>query len=271
MKQHVTRKAILIGCPGSKTILKGVSKDLVHMGRFLQSAVGGGWRKDEIQTLNNPTCNNVRMALRLAKVDYLMVYFSGHGFTDQFSNRMITLKDGKLCDLDLLNASARQLVIIDACRNYSETGLSGIPDLMITTNHYEGVSPHEMFDDYIRQSPYGKLIVHATQPGFFSYDDANYGGHFTNSLLKCSLNSKGSQFAAYTIEAVLPEVVGALAGKQIPSIALHQGNLMVPFVMNFPGAKLITKKEYDTIELPQLVTGLLIGAIVVGGIIALSE
>ena len=59
MSYSITRKAILIGCPGSgNNFLRGVAEDLTNMKDFLESDKGGRWFTNEIVTLSNPTFAN---------------------------------------------------------------------------------------------------------------------------------------------------------------------------------------------------------------------
>jgi hypothetical protein len=79
----VTRRAVLIGCPGEgQNFLKGVQQDLYDMKEFLSSERGGKFYPDEIVSLFNPTLDEVTAAIHSTAADYMYVYFSGHGYTD---------------------------------------------------------------------------------------------------------------------------------------------------------------------------------------------
>lgn len=238
MSYRVTRKAILIGCPGSgNSYLHGVAEDLINMKNFLQSDKGGRWYSDEIITLNNPSFERLFQVVHSTNTDYNFIYFSGHGFTSQNWKRMLALRDNNIEDLFLINDSPRQLIVIDACRNYVAPGISGIPDLGEQWEHFDG--PYEariMFDRYISNSPYGKTIVHATQTGHYSYDSST-GGYFTKALLNLTTRVKSESYKPIFINKVvnvLPQVLQRQGNNQVPEIAYTEGQLIVPFAIAVP-------------------------------------
>lgn len=230
----ITRRAILIGCPGPVgNFLHGVKKDVENMRRFLQSNKGGAWEKDEILTLQNPSHHEVTAFIRDTINDYTLVYFSGHGFTGLNDSRMISLRDCAIPDFLLLNDSPRQLVIVDACRNYTAPGLSGLPDFEEHVDHFES-GAYELFNEYIACSPKGKLIVHATQRGQYSYDSPS-GGYFTQALLQVATRMKTDQeYAACSVNSVLyhvPTVLRKNKNNQTPDVTYKSGDLSVPFAL----------------------------------------
>jgi len=237
--QYPTRKAILIGCPGSGSkFLIGVKQDLENVTQYLQSEKGGVWYKNEIEPLFNPTYSQVELSIKNAIADYVIVYFSGHGYTDTDNNsRMICLKDYNISDKHLLNNSHRQLVLIDACRNEIGSGLSGVPDFEMLQEYLEGTPARELFDNYIKNSPAGKLIVHGTQRGEYSYDSKS-GGMFTNALLyigtRIKADQKYTQAQISTVLNYIPSVLQQEGNYQIPSIAYKSGYLTIPFAIGVP-------------------------------------
>jgi hypothetical protein len=238
MSNNVTRKAILIGCPGSEnSYLHGVAEDLVNMKNFLQSDKGGRWFSNEVITLNNPTFERLFQIVHSTNTDYNFIYFSGHGFTSQKWKRMLALRDNNIEDLFFINDSPRQLIVIDACRNYVASGISGIPDLGEQWEHFDGVyEARTMFDRYIANSPYGKTIVHATQIGHFSYDSST-GGYFTKALLNITTRVKSETYKPIFINKVvayLPQFLQRQNNPQIPEIAYTEGQLKVPFAIAVP-------------------------------------
>jgi len=255
--QYPTRKAILIGCPGSgENFLNGVKQDLKNVSKYLQSEKGGVWFENEIKPIYNPTYSQVEHVIKNAIADYVVVYFSGHGYTDTNTNaRMICLKDYNISDKHLLNNSHRQLVLIDACRNEVGQGLSGVPDFEPQWEYFTGSPVRELFDDYIKNSPAGKLIVHGTQRGEYSYDSST-GGMFTNALLNIGKRIKGDQnYTQAPISTVLnyvPKVLQPQRNYQIPSIAYRTGNLTVPFAIGVPKYNL--PKASRTVPQRQLAT-----------------
>lgn len=238
MKTNITRKAILIGCPGNRNnFLHGVSEDLENMKNFLLSDKGGRWFPDEVVTLNNPSFEKLFSVVHSTNVSYNFIYFSGHGFTSHDNKRMLALRDNNIEDLFFINDSPRQLITSDACRNYVAPGISGIPDLGEQWFHFDGVyEAREMFDRFISNSPHGKTIIHATQIGEYSYDSPS-GGYFTKALLNISTRVKTETYKPIFITRVLdfvPQVLQRQNNFQIPCITYTEGNLRVPFAIAVP-------------------------------------
>lgn len=238
MNRAVTRKAILIGSPGKgNNYLYGVEQDLTNVKNFLLSDKGGRWFSDEIITLSNASFNQVFSKVHSVNSDYLFIYFSGHGWTSQKNERMLSLRDVSISDLFLLNSSPRQLILIDACRNYVAPGIYGIPDLGERYSHYDGYyESRELFNRFIAASPFGKTIIHATQVGESSYDSPS-GGYFTQALLNLSAGIKTDSHKAFGITKILEYVPAVLQRKnnfQIPSVTFKTGDLRVPFAIGVP-------------------------------------
>jgi hypothetical protein len=244
MNLSVTRKAILIGCPGTRSnYLHGVEKDLLSVKSFLTSDKGGRWFDNEIITLKNPTFSQVKSLVRSAIADYVFIYFSGHGWTSNQNKRMVSFRDKCESDLSLLNESPRQLIIIDACRNYVAPGIHGIPDFGEQWDSFDGYyESREIFDKHILSSPPGRIIIHATQIGEYSYDNPRTGGYFTQALLKSA--TKTTSVRTYSIVSInetleaVPDILKQQNNNQIPSI-LKSGNLTVPFAIRVPNENLV--------------------------------
>lgn len=237
-KQYPKRKAILIGCPGSgEGFLNGVQRDLKNVSKYLQSEKGGVWYQNEIKILSNHSYIQVRRELEKSVADYTFVYFSGHGYTASSNERMICLKDYEISDNLLLNNSPRQLVLIDACRNEVSHGLSEEPDFEPQWEHFTGSPVRELFDSYILNSPIGKIIVHGTQRGQYSYDSPS-GGMFTNALLNISTRIQTEQnYLQVSIGELInqvPLVLLPMGNNQRPSIVHKTGFLTVPFAVGVP-------------------------------------
>jgi Caspase domain len=263
----ITRKAVLIGSPGNPgSFLKGVRHDIKNMRRFLQSTKGGQWKSNEIVELYNPSLNDVAAILVGINQDYSLIYFSGHGYTELATrNRMVKLRDYSIQDTSLLCRSPKQLVIVDACRSFSAPGLSGIPQFEDDVDHFEGISTYELFSEYIAYSPQGKLIVHATQPGRFSYDSPS-GGYFTQALLQVSTRMRADvEYAPCAISSVLhhvPKLLHRNNNPQVPTIAYSEGMLTVPFALaTIKSGSSLMGKDTGSKEL--------VGALVVLGLVGL--
>jgi hypothetical protein len=270
---NITRKAILIGCPGPSTnLLRGVKKDITNMSRFLRSDKGGAWRENEIITLANPKAADALSIVESAFADYVLVYFSGHGFTDRRNNsRMLALRDSNIPDWFLLNTSRRQLVIVDACRNFQAPGLAGTPEFDDQVDHFEGVSTYELFSECISHSQTGKLIIHATQPGKYSYDSSS-GGLFTQALLHISTRMKANaEYSPCSISSILrhvPRLLQKNKNYQVPSITYSEGILSVPFALSTAGdVRSLSQKDSSG----ELIGAMLLTCVLVGVVVAVSN
>jgi hypothetical protein len=280
--KNITRKAILIGCPGdgiTSRYLGGVEKDLRNMKKFVMSTKGGSFDEDEVVTLLNPTVNLVLTKIQALRADYVLVYFSGHGFTRLDKRRMIALRDGNITDLELLNSSPRQLVLVDACRTQQQiSGLSGIPiDNESAIDHFDEASTHDYFSELIALSSVGKLIVHATQHGKASIDNSARGGLFTQALLHVSNRMNADQaHAPCTVQQILthvPAVIKRNGGTQVPAIVYSTGQLTVPFALSMTEIeKGSVKRSVDAFKLSdEAIVVTLLALVVVCVVVASSN
>lgn len=230
----VSRKAVLIGCHGKdKVPLHGIEIDLVNMRKFLRSDFGGAWFNDEITTLYEATADNVTEALKNCAVDYLLVYYTGHGHTDASNNRMLSLEDKDVMDNFMLARCPRQMLILDSCRYHTGetvTGFQCSPGLLETNTNYNA---RYLFDELIRYSPWGKTIIYGAEDGELAYDNRQ-GGFFTQALLHAAIHHIGDD-SIHSLDYLLGEVELSLrinGINQAPSIVYKRGNLKVPFALN---------------------------------------
>jgi len=239
----VSRCAVLIGAPGEgQNYLRGVSADLHNIKNYLLSPNGGRFFPNEIISLSRAELSDVASVIQGVHVDYLFVYFSGHGYTEKLSNRrMLCLQDAYVEDLFLLDRSPRQLVIVDACRNYAGAGISGIPQFGEEPDHFDGESEvRNLFDQLILHSSPGRMIIHGTQQGQYSSDSSS-GGYFTRALLEVgtNINAEGN-YTWSSVENILhyvPSVLERNKNFQVPEITYETGNLRVPFAIGVPKPK----------------------------------
>lgn len=236
MKFRVARKAILLGCPGTgKNFLSAVTYDLANVKNFLLSNRGGRWFENEIITLYNPTITTALNIIQAAIADYVIVYFSGHGWANNNNEKFLRLKDGDIEDLLLLSQSPRQRVFIDACRKIPLHVISGLPEEERYL-HADGYYPaRELFDKYIISSPVGQTIIHATAHDTKAYANQT-GSHFTEALLNACYSVRAENNSPLNITDVLNRASIDLAKKgssQIPAITYNTGNLQIPFGFGF--------------------------------------
>lgn len=148
---------------------------------------------------------------------------------------MLALRDGSIADIEILNASPRQLINVDACRTYVSGGLAGSPTDKDDVDHFEKVSTYALFSEQIALSPAGKMIVHATQAGLPSLD-SSMGGLFTRALLHVSGRTHTNKdYESCSISSILhhiPTVLQQQNISQIPCVTFNQGHLSVPFALS---------------------------------------
>ena len=235
------RKALLIGpqCPRAD-FLEGVQSDLVNMKKFLHSPNGGLWMESEIVILYDLSLKAIREAIRQAVAEYTLVYLSGHGIIRKQKWDMLAVKDGELMVMECLNGSPKQLIIIDACRNFEKEGtaMGSIRWKVEPYSNFTGSQIRYWFDQAIRNSEPGQLIIHATQPNTSAYEDSyRLGGAFSIALLDSIMVFQNSgQEGFISIGDVIDNTRRILAdrgSKQIPQM-YTKGNFSIPFAYASP-------------------------------------
>ena len=131
------KKALLIGVStykfGGFNALPAASRDVQAIQRVLQHPQLGGFTPSDITTLVNPDCQDMRVAINelfadRSKEDLLVLYFSGHGKTDDTGLlhligadanpallKATTVKSNFVHDLMESCRSKQQVVILDCC------------------------------------------------------------------------------------------------------------------------------------------------------------
>jgi hypothetical protein len=190
----VTRRALLIGNSGGYRnlhLLNGVKIDLDNYRNFLTSKAGGQWYNHEITTLVDPDENTVLKAVQQSNADYSFIAFSGHGFINSYTaSDYVCLKDKDLSTGKLVSPSAKQTIVIDACREI----ITEVPEDLTKvfslneSRQFEGINTRELFDEAIQSMPSGVLVVYSTQPNESAGDDDYKGGHFTYSFIQAGRN-----------------------------------------------------------------------------------
>lgn len=248
-----SRKALVIGSPGieGEGYLYSASTDVTNMKNYLLSSRGGKWKESEVNVLWNPEVVELAATIANTIADYVFIYFAGHGYETANGERRLCFNDADVSDFFLLNNSPRQLVVIDACREKEYPAISGIPE-EDEWLHFDGYYPErEAFDNFILQSPVGKIIVHATKSGFASWEDSKgRGGVFTTSLLLGSRTfNYGTPYSPIRIEQLVrkaKKIIKQSGDKQEPEIVYSTGNLQVPFALSIKEeAKTIYKQPFN--------------------------
>lgn len=194
-----TRKAIIITSPGSSPnhpkYLAGALLDARHIIAYLRSAVGGTWVNDEMSVLQNPTAEVVVCEFGCTNVDYLLVYFAGHGFHDGIQTMLKINEHEVLGEKALSGCAKRQLTIIDACREQVKIG--GLSDPIAESKKHPIMIDEDeartWFDRAITHAPEEYHTLYACKIGQTSKESTTEGGHFTTALLQSAWNWASKQ------------------------------------------------------------------------------
>lgn len=194
-----TRKAIIITSPGTSPshpkYLAGALLDARHIVAYLRSAVGGAWVDNEIRVLQNPNIEVVVSEFGCTNVDYLLVYFAGHGSHNGNQTILHLNESAALGEKALSGCAKRQLTIIDACRVQVRTGGLGDP-ITESKKHPILIDENEAracFDRAINHAPEEYHTLYACNVGQTSKESAVEGGHFTSALLQSAWNWASQQ------------------------------------------------------------------------------
>ncbi|MCU0426690.1 MAG: caspase family protein [Candidatus Kapabacteria bacterium] len=193
------RKAIIITSPGSSPnhpkYLAGALKDAHHVLAYLLSPVGGTWFREEIRVLQNPNAQAVQQEFDCTNVDFLLVYFAGHGFHDGTQTMLQMNEHEALGERTLSGCAKRQLTIIDACRTQVRVG--GLSDpITESQKHPISIDANEArawFDRAINNTPNEYHTLYACSVGQTAKESVMEGGYFTNALLQSAWNWASNQ------------------------------------------------------------------------------
>lgn len=221
----MTRKALLIGCPGTKGqpgYLDGVIADLATYKEFLASAFGGAWDTREITTLHDPDAMTIRAELAaLDTVHYSFVLFGGHGGIDSRTGRTrVVVRNGSEMDADELRVgAARHTVVIDTCRKF-ETGhlVEALAKAASELAQIDRVRCRRIFDEQVESSSPGLAVLWACSEGEGAGDEAD-GGYYSHALVNEAKRWAAQRARAYPIE---PSVLTIDAAHDAATPVVHR-------------------------------------------------
>lgn len=199
-----SRKAILIGAgyPDWPTgELPGTFEDIKNLKGFLHTY--GGFQEDtEIVLLNNyPQRNDVLYQLNsTGDIDYLLVYFSGHGFLDGDGETWLQLADGPLAIHDVKRHATRQLNIFDCCRTASTTfdpnsTQQDGPVWNVPPPTADIDSNRNLFNELLASSGHGEITLFSCSPWEYAFSGPELGSRFTYGLTKTALAALANGYA----------------------------------------------------------------------------
>jgi len=245
-KQELTRKALLICCPGIRgnNYIAGIEKDITDFDRFLRSPQGGLWNKDEIIPLSDPNEKELLPQIEtLAGYDYSLVVFSGHGESVK-GTTMLALRGNDAVDaIKLRRGSNRQTVIIDCCRVIQDRILLEETQKTAVAKTLRVLDPERcrsFYDKWIMACGEKALVVtNACRNGEEAQAHPTQGSYYIQALINESnawvrnwqINEQGnglSIVAAHDRAAAIVEK--EIGGRQHPEIlVVPKGKYAFPF------------------------------------------
>jgi len=188
----MNRKALIIYMTDSPSgTLVGPASDNANFHRFLTSRLGGDWYDNEIISLNNPSCQNVKNVIAtFADTDYSFIVFSGHGeFEEEEHLQYIELKDTEMSIMSLITDAPRQTIIIDACRGYFSKAQRLLEKSMRNFSSTESFAPNistrKLFENYIDKAEKGVTVMYATNENQSALD-TDKGAAYITSLINAA-------------------------------------------------------------------------------------
>lgn len=254
---------LIISDGGGNTPLRGVHIDKDNFLNFFKSPEGGAWKDDEILffenndfDLNILRINDLNARVDEKPIDFYLIVYCGHGFTDQHKQIHFEVRPENYLNLnDLLGAVAqsRCLVIADSCRAIYHLQEGGrIADLrMFSTSEVARNSVYadlcrETYNNLIEATPTTmQLVYFSNSYGETADENSRDGGVYSHELLAAAKRKKeefetlqhtnnNSNYA--TIDEIHVEAAGVVVNKthnrQHPEIYLNSRSLArFPFVV----------------------------------------
>jgi caspase domain-containing protein len=189
----MTRKALLIACPGNqgeRDYLPGTLVDTENYHDFLYSYHGGDWYGSEINKLVNPSSQLVTQSIQSISSDYSLVVFSGHGGVGKSDNRMYAeLKNGGFDVHGFKTNAKRQTLILDTCRTiFEQPEKKSLIKALMESDFGHVSNARQIFDAHLEACEEGLIVVYSSKVGQASGETSISGGFFSSSLLKAGKN-----------------------------------------------------------------------------------
>jgi len=193
------RFAILIAsCPKADPI-PGVYSDLDAWTKFLQSHSGGVWNEKEVKPLRDPSREQLRTAIELAKTaEYSLLVFAGHGETVKtelpWTESRLFLNDTEsVLERDLNPGTPRCALVLDCCRRRPEqTGVEIlVKEAALLEQDENPVKARVMFDEALRSAEGGVVKVYATEEGSAAADKASFSQYLLYEARKWATSNHG--------------------------------------------------------------------------------
>lgn len=254
---------LIISDGGGNTPLRGVHIDKDNFLNFFKSPEGGAWKDDEILVFENNDfdlnilrINDLNARVDEKSIDFYLIVYCGHGFTDQNHHIIFEVRQDFQLNLDdLLGAVAqsRCLVIADSCRAIYHLQEGGrIADLRIFSTSEDARNSayadlcREMYNNLIEATPPKMQVVYFSNSyGETADENPRDGGVYSHELLAAAkrqiiefraLQQHNCNSYYATIDEIHAEAAGMVMNKthnrQHPEIYLDcRSKARLPFVV----------------------------------------
>jgi hypothetical protein len=188
--------------------LPGAQRDADDWHAFLLSPEGGAWNEDEIQMHVDNQPMLIKLALSVAstrQLDYALLAFCGHGrsISQSGTTELYLDETHSLHDYGLTVKARRELVIIDACREYA----GDIPQKELLKRAMLNCSAalededrrqkaRELFERDLVRTPEGRTLVFSCEAGQTA---ADVPSSFTQYLISDAKGLAGNDRLVRTI------------------------------------------------------------------------
>lgn len=212
---------------GNTNGLNGVQKDLTDFKNFLMSNIGGEWKNEEICLKENVTRMWLEKSMakfRAMNLDYLIVYFSGHG-GQRRNEDYIVLNENKerFCISELERLAERQLNIYDCCRAIDEDEMQkSMENFSHIKESCKRSTLRAAYEKRIMQSAPQQMTLYSCSNDECSIDESK-GGLYTQNFLKSAryITNKEKRVIEAHCEAVF-EVLNHSKGQQNPEYMMYK-------------------------------------------------
>lgn len=182
------KKVLLIG---NNDGLPGVKKDLINFKNFFKSSKGGEWYDKEIIELLNPTKSALEfqlLLLKIEKLDYFFVVFSGHGGLKRETFLELNPKGELISENAFDNIATRQVTFLDCCRASMESVNESINAVKLFRDGGNLKSTRVKFENRILNALPQHLRLYSCEKEEYSHDTPK-GGAFTKNFLEVANNN----------------------------------------------------------------------------------
>lgn len=201
------RRALIFGNMGVKgdegsEYIEGVNIDLNTFYNYIRSDIGGAWMKSEIMPFRPNEINKTQLLACIkaqGHVDYWLIFFSGHGSSDQNGDDFLEVKpealdDDWLCYIrEIVEAvgNTRMTLITDACRSYYPINESAEKSKI---RYFSDGGHIPTNDSLIYREIYNNALKELPSPSYYiaqsctsletSNDSGQYGGEYISALIE---------------------------------------------------------------------------------------